>query len=264
MARWWRGLPSKHCVSQTVIHYTVTGSIFHHARGQEEKTDTELTDDLSRIGLYKTAAPGERVLIAISGIPGSGKTTLAQAVSDKVNDIERKNNEDALSGVIPMDGYHYYRSQLAAMPDPATAIHRRGAAFTFDAVRFHHLVTLLRRPGKEQDGAIVYAPSFDHALKDPVEDDIAISPRTRILLFEGLYLSLNREPWDATARLMDELWFVEARREVAHARLVKRHVASGIVEDEAAAEYRIASTDSLNADDILANRLPVQELIYTG
>lgn len=60
---------------------------------------------------------------------------------------------------------------------------------------------------------------------------------------------------------MDESWFVDVDREVARTRLVKRHVASGIVPDEAAAEHRISITDFLNANDIINNRLPVQELI---
>jgi pantothenate kinase len=159
-----------------------------------------------------------------------------------------------------MDGYHLYRAQLAAMPDAATAIHRRGAAFTFNSERFFRLVQVLRQP-LTANSNIVYAPSFDHALKDPVEDDIAIHPESRILIFEGLYLSLRREPWKSAALLMDELWFIEVDREVARSRLIKRHVASNIVSDEDAARHRISSTDFLNADDILENRLEVQEII---
>jgi pantothenate kinase len=52
----------------------------------------------------------------------------------------------------------------------------------------------------------LYAPSFDHALKDPIYNDIPISPTTRIVIFEGLYLSLNIKPWSQAAALMDELW----------------------------------------------------------
>ncbi|KAJ6441357.1 kinase-related protein [Purpureocillium lavendulum] len=219
---------------------------------------------VARLALKTLTSPSGRVMIAIAGIPGSGKTTLAQAVSDKINNLHKTNSspDQKLCSVLPMDGFHLYRSQLAAMPDPVMAIHRRGAAFTFDAERFHDLVVSLRRPVLDISGAI-YAPSFDHALKDPVEDDISVFPHSRILIFEGLYLALDRSPWNKTAELMDELWFVETDREVARSRLVKRHVATGIVVDEASARYRIASTDFLNADDILAHRLPVQELIVT-
>lgn len=196
----------------------------------------------------------------MSGIPGSGKSTLAAAVARRINALYNPSHpnetSDNFAVVIPMDGFHLYRAQLAAMPDPETAIHRRGAAFTFDADKFYKLVQQLRTSAKT-----VYAPSFGHEIKDPVENDIAVQPQSRILVIEGLYLALNREPWCSAARLMDELWFIVTDRKLAHDRLMKRHVASGIVPDEAAANHRITSTDFLNADDIEQNRLPVQEII---
>lgn len=159
-----------------------------------------------------------------------------------------------------MDGYHLSREQLVAMLDPATAIHRRGTAFTFDAEAFYRLVLALREP-LTTVSRILYAPNFDHAVKNPVEEDIAILLKTRVVIFKGLYLSLDREPWSLAAALMDESWLVEVDREIARDRLVKRHVAPGIVPDDAAAEHRISSTDFLNADDIVGNRLVVQEVI---
>jgi len=87
-----------------------------------------------------------------------------------------------------MDGYHYPRTHLSSMPDPAHAHARRGAAFTFDAPAFLALVKRIRRSSEET----IYAPSFDHAKKDPVENEIEISPSSRIVVFEGNYLSLGK------------------------------------------------------------------------
>ena len=208
--------------------------------------------------MHKSKDGNSRVLIGVSGIPGSGKTTLAAAVTDRVNQLCNTHKDFAIC--IPMDGFHLSRNQLAAMPDPTTAIHRRGAEFTFDAEGFYKLVKRLREP-LNTASPIIYAPSFDHAIKDPVLDDIPIFPKSRIVIFEGLYLNLDREPWSSAAALMDESWFVEIDREIARARLVKRHVISGIVPDAVAAEHRISSTDFLNADDIVENRLHVEEVI---
>ncbi|KAF7555868.1 hypothetical protein G7Z17_g1845 [Cylindrodendrum hubeiense] len=191
-----------------------------------------------------------------------GKTTLANNVVMAINALHEQgkgSNVEAIAADVSMDGYHYTRAQLAAMNDPVTAIHRRGAAFTFDADGFCKLVERLHQPVSK--GTIIYAPSFEHAIMDPVEDSIAILPTTKIVVFEGNYVCLDREPWRSAAQLMTELWFVEVDREVARKRLVKRHVASGICQDEQAARERIRTTDFLNADDILENRLPVKERV---
>ncbi len=161
-----------------------------------------------------------------------------------------------------MDGYHYYRSQLDAMPDPAHAHARRGAAFTFDGAAFLSLVRKIRQPVTAHSTTI-YAPSFDHAAKDPKENDIAIEPTTRILIFEGNYLSLDKEPWREAAGLMDELWFVEVDFETARRRLVPRHVRAGIAPSVEEAERRVTENDLVNGEEIVGNRLQVNEVVLS-
>ena len=161
-----------------------------------------------------------------------------------------------------MDGYHLTRSQLSALPDPETAHARRGAAFTFDGTSFLSLVQVLRSPLTSSTSTI-YAPSFSHALKDPVENDIPILASTRILVFEGNYLSLDQEPWSQAAALMDERWFVEVDFEVAARRLIPRHVKAGIAKDEVDAEKRVWENDLVNGKEIVEKRLPVDEVIIS-
>jgi pantothenate kinase len=83
-----------------------------------------------------------------------------------------------------MDGFHLTRAQLDAMPDPVTAHSRRGAAFTFDGEGFLRLVQRLREPLTDAT-TTVFAPSFDHAVKDPKENDIAVGRTHRIVVLEG-------------------------------------------------------------------------------
>lgn len=147
------------------------------------------------------------------------------------------------------------------MPDPANATYRRGAAFTYDAEGFLRFVQTLRQRCSLESPSSTYAPSFDHAIKDPVSDDIEIHTETRIILIEGNYCALAREPWSSAAKLMDEVWFVDVDREVARERLARRHVASGICPDLERAHDRIRTTDFLNADDIVENTVEVQEVI---
>lgn len=136
------------------------------------------------------------------------------------------------------------------MPDSAQAHARRGAAFTFDGSSFLELVRQLRTPlGPETK--TIWAPSFDHSIKDPVENDIAIPPSARVVVFEGDYLGLNRSPWSEAGALMDELWFVKVEFEVARQRLVERHVKAGIVASVQEAERRAEENDLVNAREIV-------------
>ena len=79
-----------------------------------------------------------------------------------------------LSAFLPMDGYHLSRRQLDSLPDPTSAHARRGAEYTFDGDSFVALVKKLREPLCPETQTF-FAPSFDHAIKDPGE------------LFESLY-----------------------------------------------------------------------------
>ena len=148
------------------------------------------------------------------------------------------------------------------MPDPATAHGRRGAAFTFDASSFLNLVRDLRKPLLPESKTL-YAPSFDHAMKDPVADDISVHPTARVVIFEGNYLSLNKGLWKEAATLMDELWFVEVDFETAKRRLVERHIKAGIAKNEHEATARVDENDLVNGQEIVGDRLEVQEVIFS-
>ncbi|CAI2166006.1 1455_t:CDS:2 [Funneliformis geosporum] len=191
-----------------------------------------------------------------AGIPGSGKTTLANNLVQVVNNLVGK--QIAIN--ISMDGYHYPKKILDTFPNVEEANARRGAHWTFDAEGLLKLVVSLRNPIIHQN--IINAPSFDHAVGDPVEDDIKILPSHQLVIFEGLYLHL-REPhiWNSIALQMDELWFLQIDREIARMRMIKRHIKSGIAKDEKSAAYRIESNDFVNADYILENSITPTKVI---
>ncbi|KAL1305562.1 hypothetical protein AAFC00_007168 [Neodothiora populina] len=218
---------------------------------------------------YHEIASSKRLMIAVSGIPGSGKTTLASKVVKRLNELHHENSpglaqSEQLAVFIPMDGYHLSREQLSSMQDPDTAHARRGAAFTFDAPAFLKLVKELRQPLCPETKTL-YAPSFDHALKDPVYNDIPISPELRILIFEGNYLSLGSgaPEWKEAAELMDELWFVEVDEDVAKQRLIKRHIVAGLASNEEEAAHRAENNDLVNGREIVKGRLNVHEIIVS-
>lgn len=212
-----------------------------------------------KIGHLRAENVPKRILVGISGVPGSGKTTLASLIAASINDETGTASASCPTAVnLPMDGFHYSRSHLASMPNPEYATHRRGAAFTFDAEGFRQLVRRLAVTPATED---VYAPSFDHATKDPVQNAICVPSGVQIVLIEGNYCALDREPWRDAAGLMTELWYIDTPAKVTHKRLSARHLKSGIVKDEKEAWERATGTDEVNAKDIRENRLPCHEVI---
>ncbi|KPM39038.1 hypothetical protein AK830_g7482 [Neonectria ditissima] len=188
------------------------------------------------------------------------KSTLSQIIVAQLNArAPWKSPPPAI--FVPMDGFHLTRAALSAMPEPETAHARRGAAFTFDAPKFLELARALRA---SPVAAAVLAPSFDHAVKDPRDDDIAVLPHHRVVVLEGNYLALDRDVWREAAALMDELWFVEVGFETARRRLRERHVRAGIVKDIEEGDRRALENDLVNGEDILQHRLKVDEVIHSS
>ncbi|TWU72449.1 hypothetical protein ED733_003692 [Metarhizium rileyi] len=199
---------------------------------------------------YQQLAPGQRLC----------KTTLSQVVSQRLNEYAAEASPDVLppATYVPMDGFHFTRAALSAMKDPANAHARRGAAFTFDAAKFLTLIQRLREPIATQP---ILAPSFDHAVKDPKEDDISVLPTHKIVILEGNYLALDKDVWRDAAALFHELWFVEVGFKVARKRLRERHVRAGIVDTIEEGDKRAMENDLVNGEEIMAHRLKVDEIV---
>ena len=88
-----------------------------------------MIDHLVAIYAANKLAP-RRTLVALAGVPGSGKTTIASVLAAGVNN--RVGRE--VCSIVGMDGFHLTRKQLDAMPNPETAHKRRGVEWTFDPV----------------------------------------------------------------------------------------------------------------------------------
>ena len=66
---------------------------------------------------HDTSTP-RPLMVALVGIPGAGKTTSSQ--------ILQRLLPDAL--IVPVDGFHHYRSQLRSRDDADEAVYRRGTS----------------------------------------------------------------------------------------------------------------------------------------
>ncbi|KAK9412950.1 hypothetical protein SUNI508_12255 [Seiridium unicorne] len=207
---------------------------------------------------YQNTPKNHRFMIAIGGIPGSGKTHLSERATERLNEkyLAAHPNSSPIAVYCPMDGYHWPRSVLDTFDPNLKAHDRRGAEFTFDGASFLKLVQSLRVPLDQATTQSIYAPSFDHAAKDPVDDDIEIKPGHRIVVFEGNYVCLDLEPWKQAAELMDLRWFIDVENEVARERLAERHVKAGIVLTKQEGFDRADNNDLENGKDIRKLRVP--------
>ena len=192
--------------------------------------------------------PQHRIVVALAGPPGSGKSTIAAQV------VQRLNATSAIpvAAIVPIDGFHLPRSTLDALPNKLEAYARRGACWTFDEGGVLKLVNVLSKSRFEVSDVII-APTFDHAAKDPVEDGIRITSDVKFVLLEGLYLLLDKEPWNQIQELVDDTWFVDVDPELARTRIAKRHMKAGIETTWEAAVSRAESNDLLNGAEIRKN-----------
>ncbi|CAE7161091.1 unnamed protein product [Rhizoctonia solani] len=198
------------------------------------------------IDKLKSFPPERRLLVGICGIPASGKTTLVKKVAEKINLLE-----DGLAVVVGLDGWHFSRAELDKFDDVKEAYDRRGAAFTFDAASYVKFITMLRQSPPSTvtpppETSIIYAPTFDHSLKDPAPNGQKITPSNRIVLIEGLYTFINTPDWKAAGEALDERWLIDIDTSEATRRLVQRHVVTGVAKDLEEANWRAENNDMPN------------------
>jgi pantothenate kinase len=188
---------------------------------------------------------GGRVVIGIVGPPGAGKSTLAEALSERIG-------EQACA--VPMDGFHLAQSTLAYL----NIADRKGSPDTFDV---HGYAALLRRMRQELSST-VYAPEFRRSLEDPVAGAIAIPPTASIVLTEGNFLLLETEGWGQVADLLDETWYVELSDEIRRERLVSRHRMFGKTESQA--RNWVAEVDENNAILVASSKHRANRTVSVG
>lgn len=177
-----------------------------------------------------------RTLLGITGTPGAGKSTLAEAL------VEGARERGIRAVWVPMDGYHLADAGLQALG----ILGRKGALETFDG---HGYVALLRRLRQAED-PVVYAAAFDRTIEQPIAGSIAVDRDVQLVVTEGNYLLSEATPWHLVRELLHEVWFVDVDADERRRRLVERHVRFGKSPDAARAWVRDVDEANATAVDV--------------
>ncbi len=182
--------------------------------------------------ILERAGTSPRVLVAIAGPPGAGKSTISGGLLD------------ALPGgsavVVPMDGFHFDDAVL----ERRGLRHRKGAPETFDFRGFALLLQRLRAGEPE-----VAIPVFDRSLELSRAGAAIVDADVRFVLVEGNYLLLEEAPWSGLAGLFDLSIFIDVPRGELERRLTERWRRHGKTDEEGRAW--IASNDMPNIERVL-------------
>jgi pantothenate kinase len=150
-----------------------------------------------------------RVIVAVAGPPGAGKSTLAEKIVERLNEVA-----PGSAAVLPMDGYHLDDMILV----PRGLRPRKGAPETFDAPGFAHMLMRLRDNAEPE----IAVPVFDRAIEIARAGARMIDKSVQFVVAEGNYLLLDEDLWRDLHAHYDMTVMIEEPEAVLRARLEDR------------------------------------------
>lgn len=190
------------------------------------------------IKVIKELPASQRKIIAVAGAPASGKSTIAEAICDKMNDIKPD-----CANILPMDGFHYDDTLLKSR-----GIHSlKGAPHTFDVLGFAHM--LKRLVARDEDEVVT--PVFDRSIEIARAGANPISNDVEYIIVEGNYVLVEQTPWSELKPYFDLSVFVSVPVPILEQRLRQRWVDHGL--DEAGIKRKLEEVDLPNGEYIRAN-----------
>jgi fructokinase len=179
----------------------------------------------ARIAALAASRPG-RSLVAIAGAPGAGKSTLAEALVDRLG---------PQAALVPMDGFHLDNAIL----DARGRRFAKGSPDTFDVDGFEAVLQRLKAGGE------VIVPVFDRHIDVSRGSARVVPSAARIIVTEGNYLLLREAPWDRLAALWNLTVFLDVPLAELERRLIARWHHHGL--SDADARRRACDNDIPNA-----------------
>ena len=185
---------------------------------QSQGTALALRDRVLRV-----SRQGVRRVIAITGAPASGKSTMADIL---VRDLD---NAGCSSQLVPMDGFHLHNPILA----DRGLLDRKGAPQTFDV---GGLLQLASHLGTAHE---LYYPVFDRSHDISIAGAGYIDPACDTIVIEGNYLLMKAPIWEDMATYWDMSVMLHCPMDVLETRLVQRWQNFGLTTEQARARAEL-------------------------
>jgi pantothenate kinase len=205
--------------------------------------------------LLARSMQGERLMVAVAGPPGSGKTAFATILVAVIN----AEAGDAVAVLVGLDGWHFSNDYLETHHierDGEKVVLRsiKGSPETFDTLAASVCLAEIRR------GGAVSFPVYSRELHDPVPDGGMVEAFRQVVVVEGNYLLLDQDPWNRLRRLFDVCVFVSASPEILVKGLRERHLRGG--KTPAAIDRQISEIDLPNAERVAPGVAYAQVVVH--
>ena len=185
----------------------------------------------------------KRYLIALSGPPASGKSTISEKF---ISDLNIKGYQ---SSILQMDGFHYDDQILR----DKNLLLKKGAPETFDV---KGLLNFIYRLQKEDEVAI---PIFDRSLELSRSSAVIISKNTKVILVEGNYVLLNSHPWKELHKFFNSTIMINCDEKVIEERLIERWKNFNLTNEEI--ENKVYKNDLPNGVNVLKNSISADYIL---
>jgi pantothenate kinase len=186
---------------------------------------------------FLKALSGNRIVVALTGPPGAGKSTVSEALVEALNSVL-----PGSAAVIPGDGFHYDDAVLRSL----NLLDRKGSPDTFDVGGFRNLLLRLRANNEPT----VAVPVFDRNLEISRAAGRLVSSDVKYLIVEGNYLLLNIAPWASLRNCFDATIMLQVDRKTLETRLLDRWRSFGF--DESTSYEKVCRNDLPNAEIVIS------------